>query len=163
MNAHQLRHESSIDLGRLGEALAADGLTPWEDQLRTIASVARTFGQGSPALDVLVDDQAPEVARYRAYLLVASRLMNVEPSRLDVSSSAFGRRVAVADREVEGGAERVDPGLVPEFVGVEAVGCCTSSPRRQMSRNVGHPHAVFGGQATDVGVEATSHEAAAVR
>lgn len=66
-----------LQLARLGEAIAADGLAPYEGELASVAARARRHMVRPVAVDVLLDCTAPSVVRERAFALVAMALTAV--------------------------------------------------------------------------------------
>lgn len=68
---------SHRDLDRIARDIDAHGLAAVECDVATIVDDARRVGVGGAALDVLGDVTAPEIARLRAFGLVAMRLAAV--------------------------------------------------------------------------------------
>ena len=69
------RHE----MDRLAWTLAERGIAGLEHQLTAVATAARRAGVRPVAAEVLADPDAPEIARLRAFALVASALAD-QPS-----------------------------------------------------------------------------------
>lgn len=62
------------ELTRLGVELAAGGFDGRELQIRRMVRAAREARVAPAAADVLADTTAPDVARFRAYAVVAAAL-----------------------------------------------------------------------------------------
>jgi hypothetical protein len=78
---------SSSDLSQLGWDLASDGFVGREAAVRQVVRSARSAGVSSIAAGVLSDPQEPEVARMRAFGLVAAALA-VHDARPSVTVAA---------------------------------------------------------------------------
>lgn len=65
---------STPDLLQLGQALDAHGFGGREIEIRAMVSDARRSGLDGVAVDVLADQFAPDVARFRAFAVVAVAL-----------------------------------------------------------------------------------------
>jgi hypothetical protein len=70
------------DLEQLGVDLDRRGFAPHEPAVRQVVRLARTYGLGGAAVGVLADTNAPEVARMRAFGIVATALLPVTGDRL---------------------------------------------------------------------------------
>lgn len=83
----------------LGEVIARQGISSAGVDLLLLAHDARDAGVSPVLIDVLIDEQAPEVARARAFVLVGLRL----------SVMAAGEGSALESSSVEGSTtERVE-------------------------------------------------------
>ena len=73
---------AAFDLEQLGADLDRGGFAGRESALRQVVHLARTYGVGGAAVGVLADESAPEVARLRAFGIVAMALMPITGDRL---------------------------------------------------------------------------------
>jgi hypothetical protein len=65
---------SPLDLEQLGVDLDAAGFAGREAAVHHVVRLARAYGVGGAATGVLGDTTAPEIARLRAYSIVAAAL-----------------------------------------------------------------------------------------
>ncbi len=65
---------SPASLDDLAWAISVDGIASHANELRTVAGTARRVGVCSSLVDVLLDVAAPEVARERAFGMIAVAL-----------------------------------------------------------------------------------------
>jgi ABC-type sugar transport system substrate-binding protein len=65
---------SSTDLTNLASDLASNGFAGHDAAVRDVVRSARAYGIPSVLVDVLVDPREPEVARQRAFGMIASAL-----------------------------------------------------------------------------------------
>lgn len=73
---------SVADIVTLGYALDTHGFVRCEADVRRIVTAARTRGIDGPAIGVLADTTAPDVARLRAFAVVSAALAHPDhPSR----------------------------------------------------------------------------------
>jgi hypothetical protein len=73
---------AAFDLEQLGVDLDRDGFAGREPAVRQVVRLARTFGVGGAATGVLADTTAPDVARMRAFGVVAAALLPITGDRL---------------------------------------------------------------------------------
>ena len=73
---------AAFDLEQLGVDLDRSGFAGREPVIRQVVHLARTYGVGGAAAGVLADTTAPDVARMRAFGVVASALLPVTGDRL---------------------------------------------------------------------------------
>ena len=72
----------AFDLEQLAFDLDRGGFTEREAIVRQVVHLARTYDVGGAAVAVLADQSAPEVARMRAFGLVATALLPFTGDRL---------------------------------------------------------------------------------
>jgi hypothetical protein len=72
----------AFDLEQLGVDLDRSGFAGREPVIRQVVHLARTYGVGGAAAGVLADPTAPDVARMRAFGIVAAALLPVTGDRL---------------------------------------------------------------------------------
>lgn len=72
---------TTTSLTHLGYAIEADGITADPTSLALLAHAARDLGINEVLVGVMVDEQAPAVARVRAFARVSSRVAD----RIDVA------------------------------------------------------------------------------
>ena len=72
----------AFDLEQLGVDLDRSGFASRESAIRQLVHLARAYGVGGAAVGVLADPFAPEVARMRAFSVVAAALLPVTGDRL---------------------------------------------------------------------------------
>jgi hypothetical protein len=77
-------------LAVLGAKLVDHGLQAHESELRGLSEVASAHGVTSPAVRLLVDRTQPDVARYRAFAVVASALTSSAFTSPATGRGAFG-------------------------------------------------------------------------
>jgi hypothetical protein len=73
---------AAFDLEQLGVDLDHRGFVGRESTIRQVAHLARTYGVGGAATGVLADTTAPDVARMRAFAIVAAALLPITGDRL---------------------------------------------------------------------------------
>jgi hypothetical protein len=73
---------AAFDLEQLGVDLDRSGFAEREPAIRQVVRLARTFGVGGAATAVLADTTAPDVARMRAFGVVAAALLPITGDRL---------------------------------------------------------------------------------
>ena len=72
----------AFDLEQLGFDLDRGGFAGRESAVRQVVHLARAYGVGGAAVGVLADQSAPEVARMRAFGVVAAALLPITGDRL---------------------------------------------------------------------------------
>ena len=72
----------AFDLEQLGVDLDRRGFASRQSAVRQLVHLARAYGVGGAAVDVLADPSAPEVARMRAFAIVAAALLPVTGDRI---------------------------------------------------------------------------------
>lgn len=78
-------------LDELGAAIEASGLTGVEDDVAVVVAAARSYGLHGVALEMLADDDAPEVARWRALAHLAPTLIDAAETHPRVADVARPR------------------------------------------------------------------------
>ncbi len=73
---------SAFDLEQLGVDLDRSGFAGRESVIRQVVHLARTYRVGGVAVGVLADEQAPDVARQRAFGIVSVALLPITGDRL---------------------------------------------------------------------------------
>jgi hypothetical protein len=73
---------AAFDLEQLGVELDSSGFAGREPAIRQVVQLARTYGVGGAAAGVLADTSAPDVARMRAFGIVAAALLPMTGDRL---------------------------------------------------------------------------------
>jgi hypothetical protein len=73
---------AAFDLEQLGVELDSSGFVGREPAIGQVVQLARTYGVGGAAAGVLADTSAPDVARMRAFGIVAAALLPMTGDRL---------------------------------------------------------------------------------
>jgi hypothetical protein len=78
----ELMSTAAFDLEQLGVDLDLSGFAGREAAIRQVVHLARIYGRGGAAAGVLADTTAPDVARMRAFAIVATALLPITGDRL---------------------------------------------------------------------------------
>jgi hypothetical protein len=78
----------AFDLEQLGVDLDRHGFARRESAVRQVVHLARTYAVGGAAVGVLADQTAAEVARMRAFGIVATALLPITGDRLAAPRAA---------------------------------------------------------------------------